>query len=100
MVGTDPQALVRDPLAEPYPLGVSSGASLGAVAVIVLGVTVSGPVSLSAAASAGALSAPLLVYATAHSGDRTVPSAHGRTTRDVPPREDLSARPDADQSVV
>lgn len=70
VVGTAMQALVRNPLAEPYLLGVSSGASLGAVAVIVLGVSVFGPVSLSAAAFAGALGALLLVYATARTGGR------------------------------
>ncbi|WP_395293614.1 FecCD family ABC transporter permease [Kitasatospora hibisci] len=37
LVGTAVQALVRNPLADPYLLGISSGASLGAVAVIVLG---------------------------------------------------------------
>ncbi|MBN3929673.1 iron ABC transporter permease [Streptomyces verrucosisporus] len=70
VVGTALQALVRNPLAEPYLLGVSSGASLGAVAVIVFGVTWLGPLSLSAAAFAGALGALLLVYATARTGGR------------------------------
>jgi len=70
VVGTAMQALIRNPLAEPYLLGVSSGASLGAVLVIVSGVTVFGPVSLSVAAFAGALGALLLVYATARTGGR------------------------------
>lgn len=70
VVGTAMQALIRNPLAEPYLLGVSSGASLGAVSVIVLGVGVLGPVSLPAAAFAGALGALLLVYATARTGGR------------------------------
>ncbi|MCX2923249.1 FecCD family ABC transporter permease [Streptomyces sp. NEAU-W12] len=70
VVGTALQALVRNPLAEPYLLGVSSGASLGAVAVIVFGVSVVGPLSLSAAAFAGALGALLLVYSTARTGGR------------------------------
>ncbi|MFC5959468.1 FecCD family ABC transporter permease [Streptomyces pratens] len=70
VVGTALQALVRNPLAEPYLLGVSSGASLGAVSVIVFGVTVFGPVSLSVAAFVGALGALLLVYATARTGGR------------------------------
>ncbi|MFF8032151.1 MULTISPECIES: FecCD family ABC transporter permease [unclassified Streptomyces] len=70
VVGTALQALVRNPLAEPYLLGVSSGASLGAVAVIVFGVGVFGPLSLSAAAFTGALGALLLVYATARTGGR------------------------------
>ncbi|GAU65744.1 ABC transporter permease protein [Streptomyces sp. NBRC 110611] len=70
VVGTAMQALVRNPLAEPYLLGVSSGASLGAVVVIVFGVSLFGPVSLSAAAFAGALVTLLLVYATARAGGR------------------------------
>lgn len=37
VVGATMQALVRNSLADPYLLGVSSGASLGAVAVILLG---------------------------------------------------------------
>lgn len=70
VVGTALQALIRNPLAEPYLLGVSSGASLGAVVVIVFGVTLFGSASLSAAAFAGALGALLLVYATARTGGR------------------------------
>ncbi|MFD7292399.1 FecCD family ABC transporter permease [Streptomyces sp. NPDC059897] len=70
VVGTALQALVRNPLAEPYLLGVSSGASLGAVAVLVFGVGVFGAMSLSAAAFAGALGALVLVYATARTGGR------------------------------
>ncbi|OEU86064.1 ABC transporter permease [Streptomyces abyssalis] len=70
LVGTAMQALVRNPLAEPYLLGVSSGASLGAVSVFVFGVSVFGPVSLSAAAFAGALLTLLLVYTTARTGGR------------------------------
>lgn len=70
VVGSALQALIRNPLAEPYLLGVSSGASLGAVMVIVFGVTLFGPVSLSVAAFAGALGALLLVYTTARTGGR------------------------------
>ncbi|MET8171725.1 FecCD family ABC transporter permease [Streptomyces clavifer] len=70
VVGTAMQALVRNPLAEPYLLGVSSGASLGAVAVIVFGVSLAGPVPLSAAAFVGALLTLLLVYSTARAGGR------------------------------
>ncbi|MFB6890160.1 FecCD family ABC transporter permease [Kitasatospora sp. NPDC056327] len=69
-VGTALQALVRNPLAEPYLLGVSSGASLGAVTVIVSGAALAGRLSLSAAAFAGALGALLLVYTTARAGGR------------------------------
>jgi iron complex transport system permease protein len=39
------QALTRNPLADPYLLGLSSGASLGAVSVILLGVSILLPVA-------------------------------------------------------
>ncbi len=55
VAGTVMQAVVRNPLADPYLLGVSSGASLGAVAVLVLGITVLLPV----AAFVGAIGALL-----------------------------------------
>ncbi|WP_293783323.1 iron ABC transporter permease [uncultured Aeromicrobium sp.] len=48
------QSITRNPLAEPYLLGVSSGASTGAVAVMILGIG-SGAISLSAGAFVGAL---------------------------------------------
>ncbi|MGD9482614.1 iron ABC transporter permease [Streptomyces sp. TRM70308] len=70
VVGAAMQALVRNPLAEPYLLGVSSGASLGAVVVIVSGVSLFGPLSLSVSAFAGALLALSVVYATARAGGR------------------------------
>ncbi|KJS20515.1 MAG: ABC transporter permease, partial [Hoeflea sp. BRH_c9] len=50
------QALLRNALAEPFVLGVSAGASTGAVSVIVLGVGAGG-LSLSLGAFAGAFSA-------------------------------------------
>lgn len=54
------QALIRNPLAEPYVLGVSSGASVGACLVIFLGVGQGLPVAVSA--FLGALGALLVVY--------------------------------------
>ncbi len=54
------QALVRNPLADPYLLGLSGGAGLGAVGAIALGVGASWGVPL--AALAGALLAIALVY--------------------------------------
>lgn len=54
------QALVRNPLADPYLLGLSGGAGLGAVLAIVLGVGSGWGVPL--AALAGALAAIALVY--------------------------------------
>ena len=50
------QALTRNPLADPYLLGVSSGASVGAVLVLVLGLSAALPV----AAFAGAMAALVL----------------------------------------
>ena len=43
LCGVIMQSLTRNPLADPYLLGLSSGASLGAVAVIILGVAVALP---------------------------------------------------------
>lgn len=45
MCGAVMQALVRNPLADPYLLGLSSGASVGAVVVLVLGVAIVLPVA-------------------------------------------------------
>ena len=59
------QALLRNPLAEPYLLGVSSGAALGAVAVLSLGLTV-GPAGVAVAALAGALIAIATVFRVAY----------------------------------
>ncbi len=60
VAGAALQALVRNPLADPYLLGLSGGAGLGAVLALAAGV-VSAWV-LPAAAFAGALAATLLVY--------------------------------------
>ncbi|MDQ3552955.1 MAG: iron ABC transporter permease [Chloroflexota bacterium] len=69
VVGVVLQALVRNPLADPHIIGVSAGASVGATAVIVLGINTFGIYSLSAAAFVGALVALVLVYFLAqHSG--------------------------------
>lgn len=54
------QSLLRNPLADPFVLGISSGASTGAVSVAVLGFG-GGIVSLSAGAFLGAISSFLLV---------------------------------------
>ncbi|MFW7381923.1 MAG: FecCD family ABC transporter permease [Oligoflexus sp.] len=62
VVGASIQALVRNPMADPWLLGVSSGASLGAVLVIVAGVQVFGGISLQLMAFLGALGASFLVY--------------------------------------
>ena len=58
--GAGLQALVRNPLADPFLLGLSGGAGLGAVAAIAL--HAGGPWALPLAAFAGALVAMALVY--------------------------------------
>ncbi|MFD6426829.1 FecCD family ABC transporter permease [Streptomyces sp. NPDC060198] len=63
--GTVMQSLLRNPLADPFVLGVSSGASTGAVVVVVLGVG-GGAVSLSAGAFVGALASFALVLLLSH----------------------------------
>lgn len=57
------QVLLRNPLADPYILGVSGGAGVGAIAAILLGLGLAG---LHAAAFSGALVAMLLVFGLAH----------------------------------
>lgn len=60
------QSLLRNPLAEPYLLGISAGASTGAVLVALAGIG-GGAISLSMGAFAGAIAAFLLVAVLAHS---------------------------------
>ena len=69
------QSLFRNPLASPYTLGVSSGASLGAAAAITLmgGGLWHGLPVVSTAAFLGALLCMAIVYAVAHLG-------HGNST--------------------
>lgn len=64
------QALTRNPLADPYLLGLSSGASLGAVAVLLLGVALLLPI----AAFLGAMLALGLTLLLASSLGRITPS--------------------------
>ncbi len=73
VVGTTLQALVRNPLADPYVLGITSGASVGAVTVILLGWSAFGIYSLSASAFLGALGAFALVFLMAQKGGRIAP---------------------------
>ncbi|MYV66842.1 iron chelate uptake ABC transporter family permease subunit [Streptomyces sp. SID2131] len=72
VVGAVLQALVRNRLADPFLLGISSGASAGAVLVLVVGVGVGGGITttlaLPAGAFAGALVALVLVYGLARRG--------------------------------
>ena len=64
------QALLRNPLAEPYLLGVSSGAALAAVGAIALGIGAMGLMILPLAALAGGLAAISIVFAVARVSDR------------------------------
>ncbi|MGH8931890.1 MAG: FecCD family ABC transporter permease [Egibacteraceae bacterium] len=73
VVGCALQAAVRNPLADPYLLGISSGASFGAVLVLVLGSEAAAGLSLSVAAFVGALTATALVYVLAKRRGRITP---------------------------
>jgi len=64
------QALLRNPLAEPYLLGVSSGAALAAVCTIALGIGTMGGLVLPVAALAGGLTAISIVFLVARVSDR------------------------------
>ncbi|WP_435843253.1 FecCD family ABC transporter permease [Streptomyces gardneri] len=70
VVGAVLQALVNNRLADPFLLGISSGASAGAVLVLVLGVGggVTTTIALPGGAFAGALLALVLVYGLARRG--------------------------------
>ena len=68
------QVVVRNPLGDPYLIGIVPGASLGAVIVIVFGDGVLGGVSLSAAAFIGGLLAFALVFVLARRGGQWPPT--------------------------
>lgn len=70
VAGAVMQSLTRNPLADPYLLGLSSGASLGAVSVLVLGVALLLPV----AAFAGAMLALVAALSLAGSLGTITPS--------------------------
>lgn len=73
-VGVAVQALVRNPLADPFVLGVSSGASVGAVTVGAFGALGSlGVYAVSAGAFLGALAGTVLVYAASVSATGVTP---------------------------
>ncbi|MFD1200062.1 FecCD family ABC transporter permease [Brucella gallinifaecis] len=69
------QSLLRNPLAEPYVLGISAGASTGAVGVVIMGIG-AGAISLSLGAFVGAFAAflfvALLSNGTRGGADRTI----------------------------
>lgn len=69
VVGVVVQAMVRNPLADPYVLGISSGASVGATSVVLFGVLSGiGLYAMPVAAFVGALIATVLVFSLSGSG--------------------------------
>ncbi|QWF78829.1 FecCD family ABC transporter permease [Amycolatopsis sp. CA-230715] len=74
LVGVSTQALVRNPVADPYLLGISSGATVGAVGSLVLGISFWGATSHALAGFLGALAALALVYTLAVRGGALAPS--------------------------
>ncbi len=65
------QGVVGNPLAEPGVIGISSGAAVGAVASIALGLNFLGTWTVSVAAFVAGLATVLLVYLMSRSGGRT-----------------------------
>jgi len=69
--GAAMQGLFRNPMAEPYVLGMSSGAAVGACLAIVLGVgKVLGPFAIPVLAFTGATATIFVVYNIARTGNR------------------------------
>jgi iron complex transport system permease protein len=77
VVGAALQALFRNPLADPFTLGVSGGGALGASVAISLGwgIRIAGIPVVFAAAFAGAAMAMLVVYRIARTGAVVLPGA-------------------------
>jgi iron complex transport system permease protein len=72
LAGATFQAVLRNPLAEPYILGISGGASVGAVLVLALGVAGATSWALPLAALAGALLAIAVVFRVATASGRSL----------------------------
>lgn len=72
MAGATFQALLRNPLAEPYILGISGGASVGAVLVLASGWAATGSWVLPLAAFAGAVLAIVMVFGVATATGRAM----------------------------
>ncbi len=77
LAGAALQALFRNPLADPFTLGVSGGGAVGASIAIALGwsARVSGIPLVFVAAFGGAMAAVLLVYRIARTGSMLLPGA-------------------------
>lgn len=75
LAGVGMQAFTKNPLADPYVLGISSGASLGAVLVMVAGLNVpfAAAVGIPLGAFLGALLSMVLVYILAAGGNTVTP---------------------------
>ncbi|MBD5380929.1 FecCD family ABC transporter permease [Clavibacter sepedonicus] len=77
LAGTVLQTLIRNPLADPFVLGIASGASLGAVATLVVGASAAGflaTLGVTGAAFAGAIGTLALVLALGRRGGRVDPA--------------------------
>ncbi len=71
MAGALMQILLRNPLADPYVLGLSGGASVAALAAMLAGL---GATLVGGAAFAGALASTLIVFGLAHGGGSWTPT--------------------------
>ncbi len=71
LAGVLMQVLLRNPLADPYILGTSGGAAVGALTAIMIGLT---PWAVDASAFAGALAAMLVVFLVAHGSGSWTPT--------------------------
>jgi len=69
LAGALMQALLRNPLADPYILGISGGAAVGALGAMLIGAAA----LVTPAALFGALASTLLVFALARSGSESAP---------------------------
>jgi iron complex transport system permease protein len=69
LAGALMQALLRNPLADPYILGISGGAAVGALGAMLIGATA----LITPAALGGALASTLLVFALARTGAERAP---------------------------
>jgi len=70
LAGVLMQILLRNPLADPFVLGISGGAAVAALGAMLLGL---GGVAIESAAGMGALGATLLVFALAHASGGWTP---------------------------
>ena len=71
LAGVAMQVLLRNPLADPYVLGVSGGASVAALAAMIAGLSV---LAIQGAAFAGALGATCLVFGLSHGAGGWTPT--------------------------